>query len=240
MVIYRVQGLPDATSPAGRKEEEVKPYEYRKALEVLIEHSMLARERGAYKTALDMFMMVDYPVEREDITRWGSGGIVINEEVVKAVEKMSRETKENVTLTVGELDSAEAIAMQEAEGSAEDQDEEPEGQPEEDPDNCRIPDPAAGESKADPVIGKTLEQAAGEGKADPVIDNAPEQAAGEKKRVYNFKKKKCIKCGEMFTPSYGPQKMCRDCATKIADGKITPTTSDKDSKKEAMIIVDKL
>lgn len=100
--------------------------------------------------------------------------------------------------------------------------------------------PAAGEGKADPVIDNAPEPAAGEGKDEPVIDNAPERAAGEKKRVYNFKKKKCIKCGEMFAPSYGPQKMCRDCATKIADGKITPTTSDKDSKKEAMIIVDKL
>lgn len=102
--------------------------------------------------------------------------------------------------------------------------------------------PAADEGKAEKGKSKTdATPAAGEGKAEPVIDNAPEQAAGEKKkRVYNFKKKKCIKCGNVFTPSYGPQKMCRDCASKIADGKITPTTSDKDSKKEAMIIVDKL
>ena len=219
----------------------MKPCEYRRLLEEHIECSMLEREKRAYRMALAMFLMVELqqggtktaPAAEDREPEEGTG----ETESTPAADEGKAEkgkSKTDATPAAGEgkaepvIDNAPAQAA--GEGKAE------EGKSKTDATQ------AADEGKAEKGKSKTdATPAAGEGKAEPVIDNAPEQAAGEKKkRVYNFKKKKCIKCGNVFTPSYGPQKMCRDCASKIADGKITPTTSDKDSKKEAMIIVDKL
>lgn len=199
----------------------MKPREYRRLLEEHIECSMLEREKRAYRMALAMFLMVELP---QGGTKTGPAA-------------GDKEPEEGT----GETESTPAADEGKAEEGKSKTDATPaagEGKAEPVIDNA--PEPAVGEGKAEPVIDNAPAPAAGEGKADPAIDNTSAQAGEKKKRVYNFKKKKCIKCGNVFTPSYGQQKMCRDCASKIADGKIASTTSDKDSKKEEMIIADKL
>ena len=84
------------------------------------------------------------------------------------------------------------------------------------------------ETRVPANIENNLEQEAS-GKAEPAAEGKAaggETADGKKeekelrkagyRKAYNFKPKKCKNCGETFTPHYGSQTMCVECAATIA------------------------